>query len=498
MVERRAAPPPAGHPLPLVCIVGAGSSGIAACKVFGEHGIPYECFEASSAVGGMWQFGNPYSSSAYRSLHINTSRRTMEYSDFPMPAGYPDFPHHSLIFEYFNAYVDHFGFRDRIRFRTKVERCDRLPDGTWNVLLEGGEARRFDVLVVANGHHWDPAWPEPPFPGTFDGIEMHAHDYVDEQTPHDFHGKNVAIVGMGNSAMDIACELGRKGVANRVFLSIRTPNHVVPKYVLGGRTLDFWSRHPSVPPGLVERAASAIVPESALNWIAERMLERTVGRPERYGLPAPTHRFSESHPTISSEIFYRLGAGDVTPKPNLVERRGKQAVFADGSVEDVDAIVYATGYKITFPFLPETLVRARDNDIALYNRMVDPRYENLLFLALVQPLCAMMPIAEEQAKWMAKYLRGEYHLPPRDEMEREMREVHERTKAGYVASKRHTIQINCQRYADGLREDLARGAKRARSAGFALPVPARAGTGGRASPAERPAPGTPASASEPA
>lgn len=460
--------------LPLVCIIGAGSSGIAACKVLAEHGIPWDCFEASSDVGGMWQFGNPHSSSAYRSLQINTSRRTMEYSDYPMPSGYPDFPHHSQILTYFRSYVDHFGFRHRITFDTKVERCERLPGGPWKVTLSTGESRLYDVVIVANGHHWDPLWPDPPFRGPFDGIELHAHDYVDERTPHDLHGKNVAIVGMGNSSMDIACEIGRKGVANRVFLSIRTPNHIVPKYLTKGRVLDFWSRHPSQPAGLVERVLTRAIPKPIASRLLLRLVEESVGTPEQYGLPTPTHAIFESHPTISSEIFYRLGAGDVTPKPNLVERRGKQVVFADGSVEDVDVLVYATGYRISFPFLDHGVIAADDNDVALFNRMMDPRYDDLLFLALVQPLCAMMPIAEEQAKWMSTYLRGEYRLPPRQEMEREMRAVHERTKAGYVASKRHTIQINCQEYADGLRADLLRGAKRAKSAGGVLPVPARA------------------------
>jgi cation diffusion facilitator CzcD-associated flavoprotein CzcO len=468
-------PAPSGEALPRVCIIGAGSSGVAACKVFQEYGIPFDCYEASNAVGGMWQFGNRFSSSAYRSLHINTSRRTMQYSDFPMPDDFPDFPHHSQIFRYFESYVDHFGFRDRITFGTMVERCEHLRDGTWEVRLSTGRASRYDALVVANGHHWDPVWPDPMLPGRFDGFEMHAHDYVDEKTPHDFVGKNVVIVGMGNSAMDIACELGRKGVANRVFLSIRTPNHVTPKYLRGGKLLDFWSRHPSEPPSLVERTLAAVTPKSAQDWLFTRLVEQSVGKPEQYGLPAPTHRLSESHPTISSEIFYRLGSGDVEARPNVVERLGDGVRFDDGTVEKVDAIIYATGYRISFPFLDPSILSAPNNEVALFRRMLDPRYDNLIFLALVQPLCAMMPIAEEQSKWIAKYLRGEYHSPSRDVMGREAREAYDRSKSSYVASQRHTIQINCQEYADELRQDLKRGAERAKRAGYRLPVPARAG-----------------------
>ena len=82
--------------LPSACVIGAGSSGIAAVKTLNERGIPVDCFEKSDRVGGNWVFGNKNGmSSAYRSLHINTSRERMEYSDFPMPKSYPDFPHHT-------------------------------------------------------------------------------------------------------------------------------------------------------------------------------------------------------------------------------------------------------------------------------------------------------------------------------------------------------------------------------------------------------------------
>src|SRR3979411_2016590 len=152
--------------LPTVCIIGAGSSGIAVAKAFHERGIPLDCFEKSDQVGGNWVLENKNGmSAAYRGLFINTSRERMEYSDFPMPKRYPDFPHHTHIREYFNDYVDHFGFRDTISFETGVEHALRLEGGGWEITLEGGELRRYDALVVANGHHWNPRWPEPAFPG---------------------------------------------------------------------------------------------------------------------------------------------------------------------------------------------------------------------------------------------------------------------------------------------------------------------------------------------
>lgn len=117
--------------LPTVCVIGAGSSGIAAAKALRERGFTFDCFEVSDRVGGNWVFKNRNgTSSAYRSLHINTSRERMGYTDFPMPTSYPDFPRHTHIAAYFDAYVDHFGFRDRIAFETRVTRAAPTAAGT--------------------------------------------------------------------------------------------------------------------------------------------------------------------------------------------------------------------------------------------------------------------------------------------------------------------------------------------------------------------------------
>ena len=220
--------------LPTVCVIGAGSSGIAAAKALHERGIPFDCFEKSDQVGGNWVFGNRNGmSSAYRSLHINTSRERMEYSDFPMPKSYPDFPHHTHIAEYFDDYVDRFGVRDRIVFETGVEHARRGDDGVWTVdARHRRDAHATTRWLVANGHHWDPRWPEPAFPGEFNGKQMHAHYYVDNE---DFRDKNVLVVGIGNSAMDIAVE--SSFVARKTFLSSRRGAYILPKYLFG-RPLD--------------------------------------------------------------------------------------------------------------------------------------------------------------------------------------------------------------------------------------------------------------------
>src|SRR5689334_254556 len=366
------------------CVIGAGSSGIAAAKALHQRGIPFDCFEKSDRVGGNWVFQNINGmSSCYRSLHINTSRKRMEYSDFPMPDSYPQFPHHTHIAAYFDAYVDRFGLREKITFNTGVEHASRDADG-WVVRLDTGEERRYDALLVANGHHWDARWPEPAFPGAdeFAGVQMHSHDYKGEDATF-FRDKRVVVLGMGNSAMDIAVEASFS--AEKVFLAARRGAYVIPKWVFG-RPLDQIGTKPMVPFKIRQPVAAGL-------------LRAAVGDMERYGLPKPDHEILQAHPTVSDDILSRIGHGEITPKPNIERLTERSVVFVDGSEEPADIVVYCTGYKVSFPFFDPGFISAPDNDLPLYRRVFHPDIEGVYFIALLQPLGATMPLAEAQSEW---------------------------------------------------------------------------------------------------
>jgi dimethylaniline monooxygenase (N-oxide forming) len=448
--------------LPTACLIGAGSSGITAAKALQDRGIRFEWFEMSDRVGGNWAIDNPNGvSSAYRSLHINTSRERMEYADFPMPKSYPDFPKHTHIAQYFNDYVDHFGLRERITFETRVEHAHRREDGVWEVTIAGEgaaggeETRGYDAVLVANGHHWDRRWPEPPFPGSFDGVEMHSHYYRD---PDDWHGKRVVVLGMGNSAMDIAVEASY--VADKVLLAARRGAHVVPKYIFG-KPID-------------QIGGSPLIPFAVRRKIIESLLRVYQGKMEDYGLPAPDHRFGEAHPTVSADLLNRVAHGEIHPKPNIERLEGDRVRFADGSVEPADVIVYCTGYQVTFPFFDERLIAAPDNDLPLYKRTYHPDIDNVFFVGLMQPLGAIMPIAERQGEWIGEYLTGRYALPPRSEMLADMEEERERMFKRYVKSKRHTMQVDYDDFMLELAREMKRGHGRAEQLGWPLAVEPRA------------------------
>ncbi|MGA9748029.1 MAG: NAD(P)-binding domain-containing protein [Nocardioides sp.] len=434
-------------------IIGAGSSGITAAQVLLARGISVDVFEIGSQVGGNWRYDNDNGlSSAYRSLHINTSRQMMEYAAYPMPEDLPDYPNHWQIAQYFDDFVDHFGFRDRIRFRTEVAKVAPRSDGydvtirTRNEHNESSEPEtlHYESVIVANGHHWDPRWPEPSFPGneTFPGTQIHAHYY---KTPEILEGKRVLVLGIGNSATDIAVEASR--VAERTYLAMRRGAHIVPKFIFG------------MPTDHLTGGPAARMPLPVQQVLLRSMLRISQGDVTDYGLPRPDHRVLHAHPTVSEDLLSRLGHGDLTVLPTIDRFEGSKVFFVDGSAHEIDVVIYCTGYKVSFPFLDGRVVRATDNHVDLYRRVVDPDHPGLYFVGLVQPLGAVMPLAEAQARWVADLLTGEAALPSYDEMRRQIRQFDEALHKRYVASKRHTIQVDFHKY----RAEIARERRAGRS-----------------------------------
>ena len=434
------------------CVIGAGSSGIASCQVLHARGIPFDCFEAGSEVGGNWRYDNDSGmSSAYRSLHAESSRRGMQYTAFPMPDGYPSYPSHRLIAKYLDEFVDHFGFRSKIQFRTEVTRVVPTTEGGWDVSVrqrDTGAVRteRYGAVLVANGHHWDPRYPEPAFPGagTFAGEQIHSHHY---RTPEPFAGKRVLVLGIGNSACDVAVDCSR--VAARTLLAMRRGAHIVPKYLFGMPT-----------DHLTLMRLGTWVPLRLQGFAVTLLMRIAQGPVTKYGLPGPDRRLLCAPPTVSDSLLSRLDHGDIVVRPNIDRFDGDRVWFTDGSTEQVDAVIYCTGYKISFPFLDEALIGADDGQIPLYHRIVPPQLPGLYFIGLVQPIGAVMPVAEIQSEWVADLLQGRATLPPEPQMNTEIARYRARTSRRYARSARDTIQVDFLAYLREIRRERRRGAKR--------------------------------------
>lgn len=444
--------------LPRTAVIGAGISGLTASKMLGDYGIEHTCFEASDRIGGNWAFGNPNGrSSAYRSLHIDTSRHQLSFRDFPMPDSYPHFPHHTQIKAYLDSYAEAFDLLDSIEFRNEVRHARRLPDGGWELETERTGTRRFDLLVVANGHHWDPRHPD--FPGEFTGETLHSHHYVDPRTPLELTGRRILVVGLGNSAADITVELSSRALDNEVVLSTRSSAWIVPKYVAGQPADKFYRTSPWIPLSWQRKAMQLLQPITA-------------GHPTDYGLPAPNHRFFEAHPTQSVELPVRLGSGDVEARPDVERLDGRTVHFADGSSREFDVMINATGYNITFPFFDPDFLSAPDNRVRLYKRMFRPGVDDLVLAGFAQAVPTLFPFVEAQARLLAAYAVGLYRLPPVEEMERAIDADEEKYLGHMNPSARHTQQVDHYLYEHDLRtRELPAGRARVRREG----APALAG-----------------------
>lgn len=425
------------------CIIGAGCSGLTAAKALLEQGVPYDHFEMGAAIGGNWRYGNDNGrSSAYRTLHIISSRENMQFSDFPMPEDFPDYGHHSDVLDYFERYAEHFGVTKRITFNTKVTRVVPAANDAWDVTTRGPDGEEatqtYGAVLIANGHHWCPRTPD--FPGTFDGEAMHSHDY---REPHELAEKRVLVVGMGNSACDIAIDACR--IAGRTVVSTRSSAHIIPKYLLG-RPTDHWT---------------SIVTDRLPAWgqaaILRALTYLTAGNQERYGVPLPEHGVMAAHPTLNQEFLAYVGHGRVKVRANVERLDGDGVVFADGTREAFDLIIYATGYHIRFPFLPDRVFAVgEDNELSLYRNVVDPSQPGLYFVGLVQPIGAIMPLSEVQGQWVAGLLAGEMALPSVPAMHRDIAKRKAEVARRYTKSPRHTIQVSFWKYRNRVREEMRR------------------------------------------
>lgn len=421
------------------CVIGAGASGLAAAKALVDRGIGFDWFEKGSMVGGLWRIDNDNGgAAAYETLHLNSSRPLTQYPSYPMPEDWPDYPSHRLIAQYFQDFADRFGLTERVTFNTPVERVEPLSgpgspgDDGWSVTTKKG-TRTYRYVLVSNGHHSEPKIPD--FPGEFTGASLHAHEYLE---PEAFQGKDVLVVGVGNSGMDIACDATK--LARSVSVVTRHGVHVLPKYAFGRPIDQFGS------------PLSAYIPFRVERRLYEAIQRLSSGRPEDRGLPRPDHRLLAAHPSVSSEFCDRVGHGDIAMKPGIERLDGDTVRFADGSSEHVDLLVYATGYKVALPFFDKDLYDPADNAMPLYERVLAPGLPGLFFIGFVQTVGSGIPLMEMQSEWAGDLITGTCVLPPEADMRRWIAEDQAALAKRYVRSSRHTIQVDYWRYRRALKE----------------------------------------------
>ncbi len=423
---------------PKICIIGAGPSGITAAKNLLQQNLThFTVFEKNNQLGGNWVYDElGRHSSIYETTHIISSKRMSEYEDFPMPYEYPDYPSHRQLLQYFNQYADHFGVKDFIRFNTCVADVKQEENQQWTVAYRdasGDHKEWFDYVLVANGHHWDPI--QPTYPGHFSGNILHAHEYK-KALP--FKNQRVLVVGGGNSACDIAVEVAR--IATKTCISMRRGQHVFPKFICGKPTDIAFSTINWMPFWCQQLLTTAVI----------RILQ---GRYKKYHLQKPLGKPLEVHPTINSELLYFIRHGKIYPRQGIARFEGDYVYFVDGKKEAFDTIIYATGYRITFPFFNKDLVDfSMLTHIPLYRKMIHPTLERLFFIGLFQPQGCIWPLADYQAKIAANIISGKLTIP-RDlnhHIDKEIKNIRQRFKD----NTRHALEVDYKTFRDQLLKEL--------------------------------------------
>ncbi|MFT5305081.1 MAG: hypothetical protein ACI89M_000583 [Chitinophagales bacterium] len=374
------------------CIIGAGPAGLSGAKNLKDLEIPFDGYDAGKDVGGLWNIENPLST-MYESAHLISSKRMTEFKDFPMKDHVADYPSHREMCAYFKDYAEHFGLYEHYIFNTQVAKTEPKGD-TWEVTLDNGETKIYKGLIIANGTLAHPNIPA--FKGEFTGEMFHSKDYKSSDV---FAGKKVLIIGAGNSGCDIAIDAIHR--AKKVSMSMRRGYHFVPKYVFG-KPADTLGGMFKLPPFLKQK-----VDKVMLKWFT--------GDPQRVGFPEPDHKLYEAHPIVNSLVLYYAGHGDLDVKKDIDYFEGKTVHFIDGTKEDYDLILLATGYKLYYPFVENEVINWKGAAPHLYLNMFHPERNNLFILGMIEASGIGWEGRNEMAKLLAKFIKADHDNSPKAE-----------------------------------------------------------------------------------
>ncbi|MFA8016820.1 flavin-containing monooxygenase [Bremerella cremea] len=417
-----------------VLVIGAGPSGLVSLKTLRQMGIDAVAIDRNPNVGGNWDITSPHSS-VYESTHLISSKGMTQFSDFPMPESFPEYPCHHEVLAYLRFYAERFDLDRFVRIKTSIVSLKK-QETHWEAELARGDGssntkEKFAAVVIANGHHAQPLMPD--LPGNFTGELIHAHDYKHHRQ---LEGKRVLVVGAGNSGCDIAVEAAIHG--KQAAISMRRGYHFFPKFIRGK------------PADVVgDRLRRWPIPRSLQKRVAQLAVDWTIGKPQRYGLPAPDHKLFETHPIINSQLPYYAGHGKLGVFPDIRRLDGEMVEFTDGRREAFDLIVCATGYQLVFPFASPDLLNVQNGVPRFFLHAFHPHDDSLFVAGMIQPNSGQWPLTDLQAQMIARFLKSWRDKTPGADWFRQQKQGHGigiPSRNHFLATARHRLEVDYFEY----------------------------------------------------
>lgn len=392
--------------------MGAGLAGLAAAKAAREYDLAPTVFESAPEAGGLWR---PRTGSVWPELTTNISRFTCSLSDYPWPAGTPEFPQSAAVAEYLKSYARDFGADRAICFGCRVTGVERVSGG-WRVAYSdegGGRAEVFDALVVATGFFGRPVFPR--VSGRFDGPSVHSSAY---RGPAEFRGRRVVVAGMAFSGAEIAAELARDGVTATAVTP--RPFWLVPRRIPldGGRRvpLDLYRNTRSArlgPPG-------AVAPPPAERYRQRNRMLSSIGmNPGEIdeALRLDPDSTDPPHVVVSDTVGTELAEGRLRVVAGRVRRLEDSTVVLDDSRRlGADAIIWCTGYRPDLALLPDSVLRAVEHHpadtlqpVLLADAVFPQEIPGLSFVGMYRG--PYFGVVELQARWVCAVIAAAVPSP---------------------------------------------------------------------------------------
>ncbi|MFI0776396.1 flavin-containing monooxygenase [Streptomyces sp. NPDC021212] len=406
------------------CVIGAGPAGLAVARALTERDLPYTHIERHTGPGGLWDIDNP-GSPMYESAHFISSKTLSGFGGYPIPDHFADYPPHRQILSYLTSFAEAYGLRERIEFGTEVRDVEKNPDGTWTVTRADGRESVHQQVVVCTGAQWYPNVPG--LPGEFTGEVRHTVSY---RSSDELRGKRVLVVGAGNSGLDIACDAAR--AADRAVISMRRGYWFIPKHLFGRPVDTIAAGGPHLPMWLQQKLFGALL----------RIIN---GDPRRLGLQKPDHKLFETHPAINSMLLHHLQHGDITARPGISRTEGRTVHFTDGSNDDFDLVLLATGYVHKVPTAQKYFGDEQHPD--LYLSSFSREHEGLFGVGFVETNSGAYKLFDSQAQLIASFVQDTRSgLPTAERFARMIRSDRPDLTGGlrFVDSPRHTGYVHSE------------------------------------------------------